>query len=133
MSLLDGLSSQLGTSLGVDPSKLLEEASALIQNHPGGLQGLIDQFHQSGLSAQVSSWLGNGANLPISTEQLQSVLSSSQIGALAEKLGISPDQAASHLASVLPHLIDHATPDGQPGSPDLLGEGLALLKGKLFG
>jgi len=133
MSLLDGLSSQLGAALGSDPATLLQHASELIQSHPGGLQGLIDQFHAAGLSEQVSSWLGSGSNLPISADQLQSVLGSGPVAALAAKLGIPADQAMSQLATVMPSLIDHATPDGQVGSSDLLNEGLAMLKGKLFG
>jgi len=133
MSMLDSLTTQLGAALGTDPNQLLEQASALIQNHDGGLQGLIDKFHQAGLSEQVSSWLGAGSNLPVSADQIQSALGSGPIAEFAQKLGIPVDQAASHLATLLPSLIDHATPNGQPGSPDLLGEGLAALKSRLFG
>ena len=133
MGLLDGLTNKLGAAIGTDPDTLLQEASALIQNHAGGLQGVIDKLQQSGLSEQVGSWLGKGGNLPVSADQIQAALGSGAIGAFAQKLGIPVDQAASHLAALLPHVIDHATPDGQPGSPDLLGEGLAALKSRLFG
>lgn len=134
MSLMDGLSSQLGAALGGNSDQLLQEASALIQGHAGGLQGLIDKFHASGLSEQVTSWLGSGSNLPVSAEQIQSVLGSSVVQGFAQKLGIPADQAAAHLSSLLPSLIDHATPNGQvEGSSDLLGAGLAALKSKLFG
>ena len=135
MGLLDGLTSQLGAALGTgnDPTKLLEAASGLIQGHDGGLQGLLSQLQAGGLGTQVASWVGNGSNLPVTGEQLQAALSSPVLAGFAAKLGIDPATAATHLATVLPHLVDHATPDGQPASQELLNDGLALLKGKLFG
>ena len=134
MGLLDGLTSQLGAVLGTtDPSKMLEAASGLIQGHDGGLQGMLAKLEAGGLGPQVASWVGNGSNLPVTGDQLQAALGSPVVAGLAAKLGIDPAQAASQLATVLPHLVDHATPDGQPGSPDLLNQGLAMLKGKLFG
>lgn len=133
MSLFDNLTSQLGSSLGIDPSTLLQHATEMLQSQPGGLQGVIDKFHAAGLGEQVTSWIGSGSNLPINAEQLQAALGSGPIAALAEKLGINPADAASHLSTILPGLIDHATPGGQVASNDVLSEGLGMLKSKLFG
>ena len=36
------------------------------------MQGLLDKLQQSGLGPQVSSWLGDGKNLPITADQLRS-------------------------------------------------------------
>ena len=38
------------------------------------LNGLVVALQKGGLDDQVKSWLGPGANLPISTEQLKAVL-----------------------------------------------------------
>jgi uncharacterized protein YidB (DUF937 family) len=133
MDFFDVLDSPLGSALAVDPAAVLEQASRLIDQHPGGLQGLLDQFRAAGLSAQVSSWVGPGSNLPVTGAQLQSALGAAPVAALAAQLGVSPDAAASHLASFLPGLIDHATPDGEVGSADLLQRGLAAFRSKLFG
>jgi uncharacterized protein YidB (DUF937 family) len=42
----------------------------------GGISGLQQMFQQKGLGGVISSWIGTGQNLPISTAQLQSVLHS---------------------------------------------------------
>src|ERR1700709_873553 len=47
----------------------------------GGLQGLVQLFEQQGLGHLVSSWIGNGNNLPISAQQVESVLGSGRLGA----------------------------------------------------
>ena len=79
----------------------------------GGLTGLVNTFNQKGLGDLVSSWISTGRNLPISAEQIQSVLGSSQVQALAAKAGISPEMASSAISRILPHLVDKATPGGQ--------------------
>jgi uncharacterized protein YidB (DUF937 family) len=96
----------------------------------GGLQGLVQLFEQQGLGHLISSWIGNGNNLPISPQQVESVLGSGRLAALAQQAGIPPEQASSMLASVLPGLIDHLTPGGT-ADHGLLAEGMDLLRGKL--
>ena len=82
----------------------------------------------------VGSWIGSGQNQSISGEQLSNVLGPDAITSLAEKLGVSPDAAASQLSSVLPGLIDHLTPHGQApesglgNSSDLMGMLSGLLR-----
>jgi uncharacterized protein YidB (DUF937 family) len=102
----------------------------MINNQPGGLSGLVQQFHDKGLGGLMSSWVGTGQNLPISAEQIQHVLGSAQVKELAAKAGISPETASSHLAQLLPTLVDKLTPNGQvPESSSLLESGLEMLKG----
>jgi uncharacterized protein YidB (DUF937 family) len=79
----------------------------------GGLSGLIQRFEANGLGETVSSWVGTGQNLPISAEQIEAVLGSDKIRAYADKLGIPTQDAAAHLADVLPQLVDKVTPSGQ--------------------
>ena len=116
-------------------SPALSGIMELINNpQTGGLQGLIQSFHAGGLSDIVNSWISSGQNLPISAEQIQNVLGNEQVSKIAGQLGIDSNQAAGHLAQFLPQIIDHLTPNGTvPESGNLVGEGLALLKNKLFG
>jgi uncharacterized protein YidB (DUF937 family) len=79
----------------------------------GGLTGLVNTFNQKGLGDIVSSWVSTGKNLPISADQIQAVLGSSQIQALAAKAGVSPEMASSAISQILPQLVDKATPNGQ--------------------
>lgn len=96
----------------------------------GGIAGLAQLFQNKGLGDLVSSWVGTGANLPVSANQIQDVLGSDQLGALASKFGLSPDQAGSQLADLLPGVIDQLTPNGQvPDSGNLMELGQSLLGG----
>jgi uncharacterized protein YidB (DUF937 family) len=102
----------------------------------GGLSGLAEKFGQAGLGHVVQSWIGNGANLPVSEEQLKSVLGSETITNLAAKVGIDPAQLQSHLAEYLPALVNHLTPNGAlpaPGEEAPAGGLLASLGSMLGG
>jgi uncharacterized protein YidB (DUF937 family) len=73
MGLFDGLT---GGILGDLEARLLPEllSKALATTSLGSLQGLINELQQSGLGPQVASWLGSGANQPITAEQLEKAL-----------------------------------------------------------
>ena|SRR5258708_17129651 len=100
----------------------------------GGLGGLVGAFSKAGLGQMMSQWIATGPNPPISPDQLSSVLGSDVLGQFAQKAGVAPGDAASLLASVLPGLVDHLTPNGQvPAANDLqnsLGGLLARLSGR---
>jgi uncharacterized protein YidB (DUF937 family) len=89
------------------------------------LSGLMEKFGAAGLGEQAQSWVGKGSNLPVTADQIKSVLQSDQVAAVASKLGISPDQAADKIAGALPGIIDKVTPDGIVPDPDDLAGKLA--------
>ena len=114
MGLLDNLENQaLGKVLGGSSNPLASSLLQMIQNQPGGLQGLVQNFHDKGLGGIAQSWVATGQNLPISADQIQHVLGSDQVKALAAKAGISPDVAGGAIAQMLPGIIDKLTPNGQ--------------------
>src|ERR1700675_401574 len=116
---------ELSSMMGSSSNPLLASVMQMINSQPGGLSGLIQQFHDKGLGGLVSSWVSTGQNLPISADQIQHVLGSEQVKELAAKAGISPDAAGSHLAQLLPMLVDKLTPNGQlPQTSSLLEEGM---------
>jgi len=78
----------------------------------GGLGGLVQSFQEKGLGETVSSWVGKGENLPISADQIQSVLGNETVQNLASKFGLSGDNLSSMLAQYLPGIVDKLTPDG---------------------
>jgi|SRR6266436_9607671 len=129
---------ELASMLSSSSNPLASTVMQMINNQPGGLSGLVQQFHDKGLGGLVTSWVSTGQNLPISADQIQHVLGSDQVKELAAKAGISPDAAGSHLAQLLPMLIDHLTPGGQipqaststsASAPSMLEAGLDMLKG----
>ncbi len=101
MSLLDTLTSSFGDSPqgGGAQSGLIAAAMKFVNNQPGGLKGLIQRFHENGAGDIVSSWVGNGENKPISSDNL---LGSDAVSQVAQKAGLSGDQLSGMLAMVLP-------------------------------
>ncbi len=126
MGLLDNLTSALtsqpGQGAGANPtSAVVSEVLTLIENRPGGLGGLLQSFQQNGLGHLFQSWVGTGQNLPISAGQIQSVLGAECTAKIAQATGIPQAQIESHLATLLPQLIDHMSPGGQLPQGDLRG------------
>jgi uncharacterized protein YidB (DUF937 family) len=129
--LLGGLIGQLGG--GQQKNALLDLAASVIRNQPGGLTGLIQRFTQAGLGDQVKSWVGTGANLPVSADQLTAALGQDNIEAMSQRLGVSAQAVTAGLAALLPHLVDQLTPQGEVQHDQDLGGNLAGLVGKLKG
>ena len=134
MGLLDGIMGAIGGGQGEGGLDLNQLVSHL---GDGNLQNIVSQFEQGGLGNLVQSWVGTGANLPISAEQLQSVLGNEQVAGIAKSLGIDTAQ----VANVLPGLIDHLTPNGHVSGGNILESltqaatsgGLGNLLGGLMG
>lgn len=135
MGLLDDV---MGKAIGVAPAQdgsqnsLASAVLSMLSNQSGGISGLVQQFADRGLGNIVSSWVSTGQNLPITAEQLQSVLGSEQVREIAAKAGIPPETAQNGLAQILPQLVDHLTPNGEVPQGDLMSKGMELLKGRLF-
>ena len=127
MGLLDNLENlALGKVEGSNPE--VGAVLQMIQNHPGGINGLVQAFHSNGLGGVVNSRISTGPNQSISPGQIQQVLGSGPVQALAQKLGVSPEQASSTLSQLLPTVMDKLTPNGQvPDHSNLLQMGESLL------
>ncbi len=131
MGLLDIAEGMLGGNQG-SSGNLIGTVMQALNSQPGGLDGVLQSLRQGGLSEAVSSWVGTGANAPLSAGQLQNVLGSGGVvSELASKLGISPDTAASQLSQLLPGIVDHLTPNGEVPQGGLAGAGMSLLQGLL--
>ena len=93
----------------------------------GGLQGLANKFAQSGQGNAFQSWVGMGENQTISTNEIQNVLGSEQVNAIATRMGVDPAVASTFLAEYLPKIVDKLTPTGKidPGADHQ--QGLAAL------
>ena len=127
MNFIDDMKNKAMGSIA-DENPTASAALEMLKNHPGGLSGLVQQFHE-GLGDVVSSWVGTGQNLPISAEQIQSVLNNDHVKAFAAKAGISPEVASAKIAELLPTIVDKLTPNGQvPEQSSLLQTGLNMLK-----
>jgi uncharacterized protein YidB (DUF937 family) len=110
MGLLDSLGGSLRNVAAAAAPVLIEEA--LKQTKLGNLQGIVNQLQQGGLGPQVQSWLGNGANMPVTPEQLRAALGNEHVQQLAAKFGVPTDQVLKLLAEHLPVAVDRASPNG---------------------
>ena len=109
MSLLDGL---LGGIVGGEMATMV---NSFIQQH-GGVQGIVAQLEKQGLGPTVQSWVGTGANQPISPDQVHQAFGDGTLAQLAAKMGMNPQELAQKLSQVLPTAIDKLTPEGRiPG------------------
>jgi uncharacterized protein YidB (DUF937 family) len=105
MGMFDGL---LG---GVVGAEMVTVVNGLIEKH-GGVQGIVAQLEQQGLGGTVRSWVGTGANQPITADQVHQAFGSDTVKELAAKVGMTPQDLASKLSQILPGAIDKLTPGG---------------------
>jgi uncharacterized protein YidB (DUF937 family) len=117
MGILDTILDAAGGAGGPGGGGALDAVSELLKGQ-GGVGGLVAGFTKNGLGDAAASWLGGGDNHAIGADQISAVLGSGPIGDFAAKLGISPAQAASTLAMLLPIVIDKLTPDGRADQAD---------------
>ena len=110
MGLLDSIKGALGQ---VEASALPTVINAVLaQTQYHDLNGLVVALEQGGLGPQVKSWLGNGANMPITAEQLKAVLGNAQVQEFARHLGLPVDETLKLMAQYLPDIVDKASPNG---------------------
>lgn len=138
MGLLDSLVGALGQgSSGGGQAQLINLVLGMLANNggggaggaAGGLGALVEQFQRSGLGDVMNSWVGTGQNLPISGDQLESVLGGDTIAQIARQMGMTQGDAAGQLSSLLPEVIDKLTPQGRlpEGGLGNIGDLLGML------
>lgn len=92
----------------------------------GGIAGLQQMFQGKGLGNIVSSWISTGQNLPITGDQLQSVLPANALQDMASKSGMDMSQLTSIFSQLMPHAVDKMTPNGQIPDSNALSQ---MMKG----
>jgi uncharacterized protein YidB (DUF937 family) len=97
----------------------------------GGVSGLLQGFKESGLGEKAESWVSSGPNKPVSGDEVEKALGAEKVNELAQKSGVSPDEAKGGLASMLPVFINKLTPDGK--LPDGLDDQVMGIAKKLLG
>ncbi len=121
-----GLLGSLGLGGGIEGALGQVEAAALpalintvlAKTQYRDLNGRVTALQHGGLETQVQSWLGSGANLPITEDELKSALGNAEVQEFARHLGLPVDQTLKALAQYLPDIVDKALPNGtlQPSS-----------------
>ena len=122
MGIFDDIASEIGGNGGGSSSiegmmgSLLgggQSAAGQGGGMAGGLQGLLSKFEGAGMGGMVQSWMGNGANQPVSPDQLHQVLGHDQVASMAAQSGMEPHDFLSQLSPHLPGMVDRLTSNGQ--------------------
>ena len=129
MGLLDSIAGTVLGKFGGDQGSMAQIAMEMFNQH-GGIGGVLDKFKAGGLGDVAASWVGKGENIPVTADQISSVLGSGAIAEMAAKFGISPETLSAQIAQYLPAVVDKMTPNGavEADSGNLLNTVLGMLK-----
>ncbi len=133
MGILDSIAGQANATAGGTRSTIVSTLLGLLASqNQGGLAGLVQKFSGAGLGDIVNSWVGTGPNKTVTPQQVEQGLGSDTVTQLATQTAASREDVKTHLAQILPQLVDRLTPQGNlPQQNDLLTKGMSVLKGLL--
>lgn len=102
-----GLKSKVMAATGADDA-LTGAFQKMLASEQGkaGLEHLLQQFDKAGLGDKARSWVGEGPPQPLSTEEIQRVLTSDQARFIASCTGLPIAPLLPLIAKVLPHIIE---------------------------
>ena len=113
MGLLDSVAGAVaGKVMGNNQGGIAGMAVELF-NQNGGIGGILDKFKAGGLGEVAASWVGTGANIAVSPEQISSVLGDGKIAEMAANMGVTPEVLSAQIAEHLPTVVDKMTPNGE--------------------
>jgi len=125
-SMIQGNSDDATT--GIDTDKITGALGSIFggnsEDGEGGLDlsSIISNVTNGNLGETISSWIGDGENAPIDTEQVTELLGSDKVEEFANELGVSVDSAKQALSDVLPNLVDKVTSEDSNIASDLLSK-----------
>jgi len=108
----DLLTSKLGS--GANSEAMVSALGKLLSGSDGkpDLGGIITAMQGMGLGSIAESWLGDGANADISTDQVREVVGNDQLADLAAELNADEGSLLDGLKDALPQIIDKSSSGG---------------------
>jgi uncharacterized protein YidB (DUF937 family) len=133
MGLLDSLESMASNAMtnsgNSDTTKVAGGLMAALEQHPGGLGAIMDNFRNNGLGAHVDA-MQNGQTPSVTPDQVQTGLQGTDLlNIVAAKAGVSPEVAQAAMATVLPIVMSHFAQNGSAPSSSMLGGLLSKFTG----
>ena len=102
---------KVGSALGVDVQTFVQQqVQSLLQ--PQSIQALVDRAEQAGLGDKVRSWVSQNSNLPVTPDEIRTILGSDVVHDMVQKTGPPADGVLTALAHCLPAAVAGKTPDG---------------------
>jgi uncharacterized protein YidB (DUF937 family) len=116
-----GMAEQAMAGQGGTHAQVATGLMQVLQEHPEGVQGLLNGLQQSGLGAHAEQW-ASGQTTQATPDQVQAGLGNNgMLEAIAAKAGLSPEMTQAALTTVLPMVLAHVAPNGQAAQPGSLG------------
>lgn len=132
MGLLDSLESMAANSMtnsGDNTTKVAGGMMEALEQHPGGLGAILQNFRNNGLGGHVDA-IQNGQTPSVTPEQVQTGLQGTGLlDTIASKAGVSPQVAQAAMATVLPMVMAHFAQNGSAPSSNILSGMLSKLGG----
>jgi len=109
----------LGAMAQGTQGQVIKALITLMANHDGvdELKSLLLDFEKNGMGDAVQSWLGVGANTPITAEAVEQAIGQQRLQKIAETAYLTIPETAENLAIVLPELINKVSRDGELNAP----------------
>ena len=106
------LSSKLGN--GANSGSITSVLGSLLSGSDGqaNLGGIITAMQGKGLGAIAESWLGDGDNADISTDQVREAIGNDKITEMASQLNTDEGSLLDGLKAALPQIIDKSSSGG---------------------
>ena len=135
MGILDTISQlagQAGDAAQGDQAKIAGGFIQALTAHPEGIQGVLESLKANGMADHIGSWAA-GQDATATPEQIQQGLGpTGLIEKTADHAGVSPSVVTSALAIILPMLIQHFAPNGQPAEQGNMGSLAQQILGKFI-
>jgi uncharacterized protein YidB (DUF937 family) len=97
----------------------------------GGLGGLVEHMQRAGYGDQARSWVGTGQNMPINPGALEEIFGQGGLDEIAQRAGITREQASEGMAELLPEVVNHVTPGGEGTDFDQLTQSVDDLRRRM--
>ena len=124
MGILDTIGAMAGDASQGDSAKVIGGLITALQNHPEGVQSVINSFERNGLGDHAAA-MANGEAPEMTAEQVnQGFSGSGLIEKAAEHAGVSPEVVQTAMTTVLPLVMAHFAQKEAGTAPDGEASGL---------
>jgi len=104
---------------GPSDDGFLSEIAQLFQSGPSGntvstaIGDLVDRFRASGRGEAAETWVADGVNRSIGSDDLEAALGPDTLAELSQKTGLSRSDLLQRLNTALPEVVNRFTPNGR--------------------
>jgi len=114
---------------GQSGGNIMEALSGLTSGEGLDIGGIAEKLKAGGLGDQLTSWMGDGENQPVSADQITNALGSDKIAEMASKMGVDASSAAETLSQAVPNLMDKLSSGGDFLEQATSGNPMDMVKG----